>query len=627
MRMSQPQVVVTILMTLMFRAGILGAEETPGEIIEKTVAAYASLQTYKAEGKITTEIDSGGMQAKISTSFSILLKKPNLYRITWDQENALAPGLAQSGAVWSDGTQRYLYLGAMNAYSVMNSDELALGGATGISGGAAFTVPTLFLSVWKEARDPFSRLRDPILEQSEMIGDEDYHVLSGASVISKKETFWISKANFLIRKYRRSLEPPEGGLQMPDMSDEKIVKALQATGQEVTEARKKELREMMEAAAKMLKGLKMKGASTELHAVVASPELSGEDFAFIPPKAAVLKGNLFDDLVERTKALSDARADADTHSLALAGGELTTEAVAALEQQIEQNPDDVTARTKLLGYYFAKPPGEARRTHALWFIRNKPEHEINALPYAGLDAREDAEAYSQGKSAWIGHLTREPDNLKLLEHSARYFLRCDQKLARESLEKAQSLDGANPKWRVELGHLFSLEMFAKSGAVDAGVAAKALEHYEAAYNLSAGMEKDLLLKELATAALAAGSLAKAREYAEAMLDRNKAGWNYGNNIHQGNLVLGRIALLADNIEEAKKRLTEAGKTPGSPQLGSFGPNMSLAKELLEKGEKSIVLGYFELCSKFWKSGKDHLDTWSAAVRDGKMPDFGPNLRY
>lgn len=627
MRTRQTKVVVTVLMTMMFCAGNLGAEDTPRRIIEKTVAAYASLQTYKAEGKITTDIETGGVQANMSTSFTILLMKPNLYRITWDQENALAPGLVQSGAVWSDGTQRHLYMGAMNAYSVIDSDELALGGATGISGGAAFTIPTLFLPVWKEACDPFSRLRDPILEQSELIEGDDCHVLSGASAISKKLTFWISKANFLIRKYRRSLEPPEGGMQMPEMSDEQIVKALQATGQEVTEASQKEMRDMMGAASKMLKDLKLKGTSTELHAVVASPELSGKDFAFVPPKGAVLKDNLFGDLVERTRAMSGASANVDLHSLALAGGELTAEAAAALEQQIEQNPDDVTARTKLLGYYFTGPPGEARRKHALWFIRNKPEHEIHALPYAELDAQEDTEAYSQGKSAWIGHLTREPDNLKLLEHSARYFLRCDPKLARESLEKALALDGANPKWHGELGHLFSLEMATKSGAVDAGAAVKAFEHYEAAYNLSAGMEKDVLLQELAKTAMAAGSLAKAREYAEAMLDRNKAGWNHGNNIHHGNLVLGGIALKSDNIEEAKRRLTEAGNTPGSPQLSSFGPNMSLARELLEKGEKEIVLGYLELCSKFWKSGKEKLDTWSAAVRDGKRPDFGPNLRY
>jgi len=104
---------------------------------------------------------------------------------------------------------------------------------------------------------------------------------------------------------------------------------------------------------------------------------------------------------------------------------------------------------------------------------------------------------------------------------------------------------------------------------------------------------------------------------------------YGNRIHHGNLVLGRIALREDNIDEATTRLIEAGKTPGSPTLDSFGPNMALAKELLEKGERASVLEYFRLCSKFWASeqAKDQLDKWTVLVNGGRVPDFGANLDY
>ena len=53
--------------------------------------------------------------------------------------------------------------------------------------------------------------------------------------------------------------------------------------------------------------------------------------------------------------------------------------------------------------------------------------------------------------------------------------------------------------------------------------------------------------------------------------------------------------------------------------------MTLAKELLEKGEMDAVLEYIELCSKFWKSGKDRLHKWSVLVKGGTIPDFGHNL--
>jgi len=34
--------------------------------------------------------------------------------------------------------------------------------------------------------------------------------------------------------------------------------------------------------------------------------------------------------------------------------------------------------------------------------------------------------------------------------------------------------------------------------------------------------------------------------------------------------------------------------------GLFGPNVSLAKDLIEKGERDTVVEYFEACRKFWK---------------------------
>ena len=115
-----------------------------------------------------------------------------------------------------------------------------------------------------------------------------------------------------------------------------------------------------------------------------------------------------------------------------------------------------------------------------------------------------------------------------------------------------------------------------------------------------------------------------------MLDSTEGGvrdWNHGNKIHHGNNLLGRIALAAGDVEEAKKRLIMAAKTPGSPQLGSFGPNMQLAKELLEAGEKEAVLECFELCESFWGMGAAKLEAWRKSVDAGRTPSFGGNLRY
>jgi uncharacterized membrane protein YeaQ/YmgE (transglycosylase-associated protein family) len=127
-----------------------------------------------------------------------------------------------------------------------------------------------------------------------------------------------------------------------------------------------------------------------------------------------------------------------------------------------------------------------------------------------------------------------------------------------------------------------------------------------------------------------GKIDDANQFATQLLNLApsfKDNWNYGNAIQDGNLVLGRIAVRDGRLEEAKNYLLEAGKSPGSPQMDSFGPNMSLAKDLLEKGERDTVLQYFELCRKFWTMDYNKLNEWSEEVKAGKTPYFGANLIY
>lgn len=143
-------------------------------------------------------------------------------------------------------------------------------------------------------------------------------------------------------------------------------------------------------------------------------------------------------------------------------------------------------------------------------------------------------------------------------------------------------------------------------------------------------EKFYALDDAAKESFEIGKIEDARKYAKELLDlapKYRADWNYGNAIQDSNLVLGRIALREGRTDEAKQCLLEAGKSPGSPQMNSFGPNMSLAKDLLEKGERDVVLQYFDLCRKFWKMGNDNLDQWTKDVKAGKAPDFGANLVY
>jgi len=138
------------------------------------------------------------------------------------------------------------------------------------------------------------------------------------------------------------------------------------------------------------------------------------------------------------------------------------------------------------------------------------------------------------------------------------------------------------------------------------------------------------LDDAAKETFANGNVKDAEQYANELLGlapRYRRNWNYGNAIQDGNIVLGRIAVREGRITDAKRFLEDAGKSPGSPQMDSFGPNMSLAKDLLEKGEREAVLKYFDACRVFWEMHRDRLDTWAADVKEGQIPEFGANLIY
>jgi hypothetical protein len=128
----------------------------------------------------------------------------------------------------------------------------------------------------------------------------------------------------------------------------------------------------------------------------------------------------------------------------------------------------------------------------------------------------------------------------------------------------------------------------------------------------------------------AGNIEEARKDATELLTlapKYQGNWNYGNAIQDGNVVLGRIAVKEGKMDEAQQHLLAAGNSPGSPQMNSFGPNMSLAKDLLEKGDTDTPLQYFDLCRKFWTMDYGKLNDWSNEVKAGKVPDFGANLVY
>lgn len=251
-------------------------------------------------------------------------------------------------------------------------------------------------------------------------------------------------------------------------------------------------------------------------------------------------------------------------------------------------------------------------------------------PFDGLDTRGrayvDPILYAKSKAQWLARVEAMPENVDVLEGAADFLIIRERPLAAELFERARGLEPNNPKWVQKLAQLHRLN--AASG--DVAEAKRALSLMERANEMSAGVNQAAVLTDLPVLAFDAGDLQKARAYAELLLREatsQQGSWNHGNAVHKGNLILGRIAAAEGRVADAVTFLRAAGETPGSPQLNSFGPNMTLARDLLERGERDAVLAYFEACRVFWKMGGGRLDAWTKEVQAGTIPNFGANLRY
>ena len=200
------------------------------------------------------------------TTFSVRLAKPDLYRVEWSQ--AISATATQKGAAWSSGKGDFILL-AGKQQTIQGGMDMALATATGVSGGAAYTLPPLF---FQRKTNALQRLGNLVLLPEEKIGDESCHVLSG-EFGGQKLILWITK-DFLLKQKRMVLG---GEMKIPEMSDEDVKQALSMTGQATTPEAIANMKTLMKSMQAM--SSKMKGSITEKYETFqANPVLTKESF-------------------------------------------------------------------------------------------------------------------------------------------------------------------------------------------------------------------------------------------------------------------------------------------------------------------------------------------------------------
>lgn len=183
-------------------------------------------------------------------------------------------------------------------------------------------------------------------------------------------------------------------------------------------------------------------------------------------------------------------------------------------------------------------------------------------------------------------------------------------------------DGERPKtFETQPGDLRLLLHFELEPETPEQIRRAALRQLKAATNVE---ERFAHLHEAAYQSLILGYKDDALRFAtEALKVAPEFRFNleYSESIEKSNAVLGRLAVRRGDIPEAKRRLIASLERPDVDEI----PDMSLAKELLERGESETVLEFLKRCRAKLKD-EVVLDQWMQAIRDGEKPRYGFWLR-
>ncbi|HSV13432.1 MAG TPA: hypothetical protein VLI90_04190 [Tepidisphaeraceae bacterium] len=320
----------------------------------------------------------------------------------------------------------------------------------------------------------------------------------------------------------------------------------------------------------------------------------------------------------------------DLVSAATAGTKLPHDQAGRLEAALRSAPNDAEQHATLLGLYSLRPADDAGRRlpHVLWTIENRATDPIAGSGYCRIDPEIDPAGYAQGRRLWLQIEAKAPDDLDVLRNASAFMSAEDDVEAERMLAHAAELRPKEGEWPERLALVYERRALRqrKSHEDRQKSAWNALGQRQRAYLLThEASHRFGIFVEMPRDAVRAGDYLQAKKLAQQALQMSTMVRDdpaYGAAVNVANIVLGRVALNTGDVDSANAYLQAAGQAPASPVLASIGPDMSLAKELLKRGQRKTVRDYLDACLRLWPGGATRVRAWIATVDAGETPDFG-----
>lgn len=193
----------SLSIALLVFSNTAAAQQTAEQLLTRMAEAYASLRSYQDVGIVNRVGD--GLPAPNEIKFVTTFSRPNQLKFAWISHHPYPPlrHIEWRSVIWSDGDKASMWMMYDEPTSTaqrMESIEMAIAGATGVSGGSALTVSRLLMP---EIRATSVRdIKAPIVVGIEDVEGTACHHITGTNARMGKVDLWIGTGDHLLRKVR-----------------------------------------------------------------------------------------------------------------------------------------------------------------------------------------------------------------------------------------------------------------------------------------------------------------------------------------------------------------------------------------------------------------------------------------
>ncbi len=230
-----------------------------------------------------------------------------------------------------------------------------------------------------------------------------------------------------------------------------------------------------------------------------------------------------------------------------------------------------------------------------------------------FERRSPEGCYERARLAWLAAVDRYPQQWSVLVNASNFFVVRDTDLAIDLTRRCVALERDVFQWHERLAWLLMLGSDYNEGAF-VERARDATRELVIAIGLTTDASQRLRLRiDLANAYFIAGDHERAQQTAQSLLESADADDALGFEVerhHHANIVLGRVALEAGDVVEAKARLQAAVVHPGRLR---HKPDAKLAEELIRRGEDGAAFEYLDATRRLGWSVVE-LSGWVAQQR-------------